>query len=313
MSSRTYEDLPATIETIATTAYLQGLKQLEQINSSDLTRESEPKLEQLCFVEIPRLFQPFLAIPDPASFHTPIGKIESAMAKLSTGDLHRDPLSESGHVFLANPDLESLPSSLNLIDSWTGPAAQNFVTVVIQPFRPRLRNQYILLSVIRSSLEAEQAIWREVRTDITKIADQTLSAFEAMLQHNCRSKAFPVVLSVVAAIASVALELPSLGTSTALTIAAIGAASSLIGGVSNGDKVEVKISGGEPATIVDSLRRCIDLEYRLVRDADDRVARALNGLTDAARARSDLFATPHPLLATSDDVTGPGSLGRPSH
>ncbi len=311
-----FDDLPAKIQEIVVTAYTQGLKQFEQVGSSDLTDQEEPRLEQLCFVEIPQLFQPFLGTPDPASFTPLIECMRAAMAVLSTGDNTADPLSKSGGPYLANVNLEMMPGCLNLLDAWTGRAAHEFVETFIKPFPSLVRNQFVLVSAVKSGLEAEQAIWQQVRSDVVDVADKTLSAFEAMLHNSCNSRAFTVTLAVVAAIATVATEIPTLGASTAITLAVVGATSSVVGAAAPlGNPVNTKIRGGEPAEIVASLRECLELEYQLVRDTDQRVSTALVKLINAVVERADSFVSPPPRLASADaaSVTGSDFLGYPPH
>jgi hypothetical protein len=295
-----YEDLPKLVQEIGTKAYSEGYKDLMACQSPTLMAQEEPKLQRLCYVEVPEMYRPYTQIPDPASFDPMIVSLENALKRLCSGQDTRDPISTNGGPYAANIVLDEMRGSESYIENWTGSAAMAFKSNFIDPFPSVVRNQFILVSALKSALEAEQAMWKETRKNITDIAEQTLKVLDSM--GGCSSNEWTMTFTVVAAVVGVAAAIPTLGTSTVLTLTAVGAAVSVVGAVPVEDPPESKISGGDSNQVLESMRKCITQETQLVNSTEDRIGNALKSLLGTVEGKPDYFVSKRPALADSSRV-----------
>jgi hypothetical protein len=319
-----FEQLPQHVTDIGIKAYTDGFRQLLATQSATLVAQEEPKLQKLCFVDVPAMYQPFLGMPDPASFAPLISNIEAAMASLSSEATHDDPIAGGGPIYTANPVLDQLPAAGDLIQTWTGEAAQAFKRGYIDPFPSLVRNQFLLISTLRSALQAEQAIWAAARRDIDQIAETTLKALDAM-HGSCHQTSWTLAFDVVAAVVGVALAIPSLGTSLGLTavitLTAVGAGASVAadipvekqqpsGDLKIGGK-DVKIGGHEVNEVIQSMGQAIKQAITAVNQTEEYVAGRLRSMAGQVGGRNDLFVSPRPALRDMNggNATNSGYLG----
>jgi uncharacterized protein YukE len=305
-----YEELMKHAQDIGINAYSRGIKELMATQSSTLYAQEEPKLEQRCFVEVPNLFQPFTQIPDPKSFDSGINTLKQALAKLCTGQDTRDPISTNGGTYLANRVLDEMTGSGDLIESWTGKAAMEFKSNFIDPFPSVVRNQFILVSALKSALEAEQAMWDAARHNIDDIAEQTNKALDGM-HKSCSSHEWAITFTTVAAITGVLAAIPTFGGSVAITISAVGAVAWVAAAAPPEDAPKLKVGGGEVNAVLDSLNRAVTDATRLINETEARIAKSVSGILDTIHGNQDYFVAKRPGLvgSTKNNITDPDHMG----
>src|SRR5829696_3567497 len=158
-----FGDLMAKAEQIRLKAIEEATLELGgRRNSGSYMQTKGPELEAE-FAGIPGDYEPFSRMPDPASFDAPIAELSAAMNKLSSGQLSQDPISTNGRLHPANPRLAQLSSTAYFVTGWSGKAASDFVTEYVDPFPYILSNQFTAHAALKSSLEAQKAMWEEAR------------------------------------------------------------------------------------------------------------------------------------------------------
>ncbi|MBV1851620.1 hypothetical protein [Catellatospora tritici] len=305
-----FEQLMQHATDIGNKAFKEGLGELMATQSPSLVAQEQPKLIERCYGEVPRLFQPFSQIPDPASYTPAIETLKRALAKLSTGQDTRDPISTNGANYYANPVLDKISGSESYIESWTGKAAMEFKTNFIDPFPSVARNQFILVSALKAALEAEQAMWAAARKDIDQIAENTLKALDAM--DDCTSKEWAVTFTAAAAITGILLTIPTFGGSAALaiTISTVGAAAWVAAALPPSPP-ELTISGDETNAVLDSMHTAVNKASEVISETEQRIAKALENILDAVHGHRDYFVAPRPALvgATRQNIMNPEYMG----
>lgn len=250
-------------------------------------------------------FEPFTGIPDPSSYDTPIEALGNAMEQLSSGEM-KDPI--NGGNITANPDLTRVGSAGDTLESWTGEAADNFKRNFLDPFPAVVKNQFLLLGVMRGALEADQERWRRARDDIETIAEGTLSGLDNV--ESCGKNELKFTFSVASAVAAVG-SIPFTGGASAAGIAAVGAVGSVGAAAMDGEKV-VNKEGGSADQVVQSMKSSIDELTEEIRKSGGKVAKALNGISGEVEADRSAFVSARPALAgmDGDEVTSDDGLGR---
>jgi hypothetical protein len=234
------------------------------------------------FSHIPAEFAPFTEMPDPAAFDPLIRGLEKAMGKLS----------QDATVTRA-------------VSTWDGGAAQDFAAY-LDALPTVLSNNFLLATVVKSAMQAEQEIWVRARADICALADQARQA----LYHfdDFHAKDWEVALSVVGAVIALPSAVATGGASLALWAVAAGSAS--VAGTLAGqaaDPPTYPLSGPNAGVIVDRMRTAIAALTGEIYRQEIAVATAL---TDTLRyldwpdVRRN-FVQPRPALdsATSTNVT----------
>jgi hypothetical protein len=107
---------------------------------------------------------------------------------------------------MANLDLVAIKDVKDAVGRWTGDAACAFERMFVNPFDPRVTNQFIVASVVRFSVLAQQDIWNRVRSDIDGILHSTDRALDVMddCGPNDWTFSFTVVASAACVLATVA-------------------------------------------------------------------------------------------------------------
>jgi hypothetical protein len=303
-----FEDLMKHAQDISTKAYNEGYKDLMGTQSPTYVAHEEPKLRQKCS-DVQGLSRPFATIPDPKSFDPMINEVRQAMGILCTGQETRDPISTKGGPYIANKVLDEMSGSGPYIVDWTGKAATGFYQNFIVPFPTLTKNQFLLASALKAALEAEQAMWQKTRENIDQIAEQTLKKLDTM--DDCGSNEWQMTFTVVAAVAGVVTAVPTLGTSIAVTIAAIGGAAWVTAAAGVEDPPKLMIQGEDSWAVLDSMKSCIDKEIELVKHTESRIATAVEGILGTVHGQQDSFVAKRPALAgaTKSTVRRPEYMG----
>jgi len=273
-------------------------------NSRSYMSRKRPEIEA-AFADVPDLYRPFASMPDPAAYNGLIKSVEGALAKLSSGQLVKDPI--DGAIYPANTEMLKISGAESYLEEWTGEAAQMFIKNFITPYPGVLANQFILAAVLKSALEAHQAMWTKARDDIDAIAHKTLTALDAM--DDCGKNEWTVAFTVVASVAAVAAVPVTGGASLAIT--AVGATAQVVAAVGPEDPPKNEFSGESAEAVINAMRQGIHKLYEAIGATEQRIAKALGDVHTLVGANRDLFVARRPALAgtTAGTITGPDGLG----
>ncbi|MDQ3577850.1 MAG: hypothetical protein M3443_09675 [Actinomycetota bacterium] len=264
------------------------------------------------YSDIHGLFKPFSGMPDPARYQPLIEDFRIALRGLSNGADNQDPINNRD-IYPANPTLAEMTTASDYLEDWTGKAAMLFKQKFLDPFPPICRNQFILTSVLKSALEAHQAMWASARVDIDKIAHTTIDAFDNA--GGCSKNSWNVtftVFSSVAAIGAAALAaVPTLGASVPVAITAVGAAAQVAATSPPEGLGEMPASGETALQITDVMKAAIREVTAQVSKVEAKISQALASMTDLVSGSNGLFVAARPLLASvpPGGITGQEGLG----
>jgi hypothetical protein len=263
------------------------------------------------FADIPGLFEPFSMMPDPAGYTGMVNSLAGAMHVLSAGQDTKDEI--DGPIYPANPVMDKLTGSESYVENWTGKAAEDFKRNFIDPFRSVASNQFLLTSVLKSALEAHQELWRRARTDIDKIATDTIAALDHM--DDCGSNDWSMAFTVLGAVVAVAAAPVTDGTSL-IALAAVGSAASIASTAagSGGGAPTRRFSGESAGAVISQMRQAITMLADDINAEEQKIARAMNNTHSIVLDSRSAFVSNRPLLAGANakDITGPEFMGYPT-
>jgi len=258
-------------------------------------------------VGIPGTFQPFTKMPNPAGFDGAIGQLEQAMRRLGTGQDTSDPIARGGPVSTANPVLEAIDDVKDDVEEWSGKAAQEFRTNYLRPLPAVIHNQFLLVSALKSVLEAEQAMWKAARDDVMSIADNTYNRMDNL--HGYGSNEAVVIFTVTASIAG--LVASAGGGGLAIVLALIGGSASAIADIVGLEApTPTQITGTKVTEVIASMEGAVELLTLKIIETEHKLARAviaINRQINQAQLSSDpnkqVFCTRRPALANASRGT----------
>jgi hypothetical protein len=265
------------------------------------------------YQNVPDLFRPFADMPDPAAYQPMIDSLRSVLNGLSNGDNNGDPI-DTKDTYLANPALTKITTAGDYLDDWTGKAALAFKQKFLDPFPSVCRNQFILVAVLKAGLEAHQAVWHSARTDIDNVAHTTIDALDntgGWSDKNQWNFTF-TVLSSVAAVATVPLDVASDGLTTPLTVTAIGAASQ-VAAAAPPSELPDQNSGETAIQITNSMKAAMDRIVKDIHTTELKIASALAEMNQMVAANKAYFVAPRPTLASLHGSAETSAAGLGDH
>jgi len=236
--------------------------------------------------------------------------LAKAAEELSLGQDLKDPINDT--IYGGNPALDKLSGSESYIEDWTGRAAMEFKSNFIDPFPTIVRNQFIIVAVLKSALEAQRQIWVRARNDIDKIAHDALEALDRM--DDCGKNEWTMTFTVVAAVASIA-AVPLTGgaslTAAAVAITAVGAASQVAAAAAPDDPPTIQFGGESAEAVVGQLREAIAKLVEYIQQQESKISNALTNTHRLVAADRASFVSGRPALAaaTARNVAGPEYMG----
>jgi hypothetical protein len=267
-----------------------------------------PEIESM-FADVPGLYEPFTRTPHPDSFNVPIDELKVALARLSLGEGGSvDPISTNGRQYPASLALEKVKGAADDVFGWSGAAAQEFKTGYLDPFPAVVKNQFLLVSTLKAALEAEQAMWTEVRKNIWDIADQTYIRLEHM--DDCGKNEWQMAFTVVSSICAVAAVPLTGGGSLAvagLAVTAVGATAQVVAAVEIKEPPKTTIEGESADAVVRSMREAIKKQIQYINETEERIKQRLSTTNDSVyqtqrdwNPNRHFFFTRRPALADSN-------------
>lgn len=257
------------------------------------------------FADVDKIYDDFVGIPSPDDFKLRIDNLATAMGKFATTGYTKDPVGGSDLVGTANTNLADVTTSGGYLEDWTGDAADTYNKNYAAKFVPVTSNLFTLTSVIRNGVEAEAAIWATVRDDLDKLSNDALKKMDECLDKSPSD--WNMLLTVAAAVVSIAAVPITGGGSAELAIAAVGAGISLTSaGISAaGDGKPEDISGdletGSPDKIVASLGTALNKVRSYIVDHELTVTNQMNSAGNTVILNRDAFCLPRPALADAPD------------
>ncbi|MGX7673858.1 hypothetical protein [Plantactinospora sp. DSM 117369] len=241
-------------------------------NGGGTTLDPIQKAEMASWSQIPSLFEPFAQLPDPDSgaFTTMIEDLKAAMSELSDGRiLPPSKANQEGERISMVGDMKHMDVR-NLVDGWTGSAAQNFINNFIKPFDAKIQSQFIAVYTLRGAVQAYQNVWRNARKDAMEVADKTLDALESDCSLGVSASVGLTVVASVAAVGTAFASGPVLPGVLVLQLIS-GAAQTGASMASEKKKEEVNISGADPLVIVPKLRQALTKLQKAIIEEQDEV------------------------------------------
>jgi hypothetical protein len=266
------------------------------------------------YANVPDLFKPFSQMPDPAKYQPLINDLKSVLQGLSNGDDNGDPI-DTKDTYFANPTLTKMTTAGDYLDDWTGRAALAFKQKFIDPFPALSRNQFILVAVLKSALEAHQEMWANARKDIDNLAHDTGDALDNNNGGWCDANSWNVtftVLSSVAAVGSVALDVGTFGAATPLTLTAVGAAAQ-VAAVTPPGPVQEKKSGHTAIQITNAMKSGMHTIVDQIHSVEAKISSALKTTNAVVTDHGSYFVAARPALADTHGAAETGSTGLGDH
>jgi hypothetical protein len=266
--------------------------------------------------DIPALFAPFAAIPDPALFQSMIVAMDQALSRLASGNHGErtdDPLSLAD-THDANSSLGAMSSTGSFLAKWSGNAAREFKLNFIDPFPYIVYNQCHVASVVKGALDAQRTLCAKARHDIDDVAENVRDALQKIDEGGGVGLSF--VFTVVGAVVSIPAA--ALSGAAAVGLAAVSSAASIAAEATDGraaqykeNTLEIQYSGPTVESIIAALREGVTKLKNIIMPQEDAIARAMKASLKHVQANRKHFVSPRPKLAvaTPDTVTKRDCLG----
>lgn len=244
------------------------------------------------FADIPAMFAPFAAMPDPADFGGMRDGLLAAMHKLSTGQTPTDPITGLGVE--ANITLDAMGGVGDALRDWHGRAATAFTLGFVEPFPSFTRNQFMLTAILKGAIEAEQEIWKNARANADKIAHDAITALEHM--DDCGKNDWTMAFTVGASVAAVAAMVVTGGTAVvALTV--VGAASQVAAASAPDDPPRTQFSGETSEAVISQVRSALTQLTTEIVSQEQKIASAMGSCRAYVAGNRASFVAPRPALA----------------
>ncbi len=176
---------------------------------------------------VPRAFEPWLELPDPAGFEGKLEVTRAVAVALAAGGTTAGGGGAEIRVSTGNTDLAAdLTYVVTELAQFNGATIDAFSLNYAARLAPVLSGQHVMACVVGTVLAGEQEIWTNCRDDVTRIADDVLTAMRASGERGAAD--VKTVVNVVASIAAAATIFVSGGTAAPIA----GAISTTIGIIS---------------------------------------------------------------------------------
>lgn len=230
------------------------------------------------YADIPSLFQPFSVLPDPADYQAMVDTLDQALGLLRVSADVQNPIDANDQLTVAHPEIAKLTGEGDLMPNWNGTAASAFKSNFLQPFPTFTQNQFLVTAILKSAVEAHQAMWQGARADIITIARTTLDSLD---NYGCGQNSWIITFTILAGIASIASA--GLPEGIAMGIAAIGAAASMVTTavpMVAKDSDKQTYSGETAAQITDAMKSAIGGLYQRIALAQGTIGDTLQTTVD---------------------------------
>ncbi|WP_107656015.1 hypothetical protein [Nocardia suismassiliense] len=267
--------------------------------------KAEDFMPGLAYIE--PLFEPFSRLPHPDKYNPLIADLTAAMQQLMTQSTPVTKLSQDVKFVETHLDKVTTTDGAYLHD-WTGAAATAFKANFLDTFRTISGNQFTALSMMKGVLEAHQEMWRKARTDIDKIAHDTLDVFANA--GSCNKADVTFEFSVLSAVGTTLAAIITIATGGATApVVAIGAAAA-VGNAGIAGKATVNAS--TVSSVLNSMKQAVADLTEYINDVEaQQMADRVRALNEAMHANKDLLVSARPRLAgmSDRDLVGDDGIG----
>jgi hypothetical protein len=315
-----YEQLPQIAEklrqaTIAADLHSRGFKYKDgRISQGTITSHGfttpqrlQDALDQAVvkYADVPHMFVPYFDMPDPAALASYGDTVRGVAQRLNYGQ------SDVKQGITANPQLGAIDEVGGLIKDWYGEAAIEFRKNFLDRWKPITSNQFQLAVVLMCAAQAESAIWTNARQNVTKIADNAVSAMDVLSQHQFCGNGdgklgFSLtVLSSIGAVAGATLaEVGSGGTAT-LALAIVAEVASSAGAYPYKQPEKGTLSGSSPSMVLKNVQDALDKLKQQIIEGEGHVKEATHSALEivTSKSSSKLVVAPRPELANATAKT----------
>lgn len=274
------------------------------VYNSGLASKKEAAMTQAQrdYADIPEHFTRFATSTDrpPA-----IGELRTVAAVLnqdaahSIGSAVSAPITSPKWLSLPLEDLDKRAG--NRLDNWTGDAANAFKNNYLAHMGSVRTNQGWLAAFLAATLQAHQNIRDKAHDDIVSIGHNTITKLQSLT--NVSSKDVTTDLSVVTAIASVLLAIPtdgaSVGIEAVVSYGRLGTAAVNAGVAAT--TAASTISGSTVAEVVASMKDVMSEVINSIHGQEDELASLLRNVSDKLDASRGQFEMPQPGSATQEN------------
>lgn len=275
-------------------------------------QEEYPDGIEQYYADIPSQFTPFSELPDPAAYDSMVDSLRQALGLLRVNADTNDPIDPNDQLAVAQPAFATLAGAGNVMSSWDGAAAVAFKNNFLSPFPVFTQNQFLLIAILKASIEAQQKLWAGARNDITTIAQTTLDALDNV---SCTQNAWVITFTMLSSIASI-VGVPLEG-AAAVTFAIVGAVASMAATATpmvDPGTDRQQFSGENAKQITNAMDSAMMALYEKISAGQEKMNDALIAAIDFVHVnRSAHFEAPRPLVAdmsTSQEYSDQG-LGVP--
>src|SRR6266568_4519810 len=230
------------------------------------------------FDYIPAMFEPFSKMPDPAKYYPLLADLEAAMHMVMTESTPVTALSEG--IRFNDNNMYRITSDNGYLGRWSGDAAEAFTRNFLSTFDMVAGNQFTALSGVRGVLRAHQAMWKNAREDIDRIAHSTLDAFDALGGCGKADAAFAFsTASAMATVTSAIVTALTLGATAPITmISAMTALGSVGVAAKSASDAKGSIAGEDCASILKSMEQSINRLTKTIHEVETDIARRVSTL-----------------------------------
>ena len=292
---------------------------IKAVNRAITKKENDPAFARYSgpegyVAEIPDRWKAYAGRPDPAGFDAPITHLSKVMNDLSPGQNTSDPVNKKD-IYPANVQFSKITTAGGYLLGWNGSAASAFKQHFIDPFPYVLYNQFVLVSMLKSTLQATQALWVSARKDLDGIAEATIAALDndPCCDPNKWSFDFTII-SAVATIGGVAVTALTEGAAAPLAapmiLATVDAAASVTA-AKPPDSIKDNKTGNTAIQIVNAMWEGLGKVCDQFQQTEKLIKDTIDTLESDVTSRPDLFVSKRPAMAdaTAGNVTSGAYLG----
>jgi hypothetical protein len=234
------------------------------------------------------LFLPWKGLPDPADFQPSIDALGNAISVLNvTTTVSGDSVGEEASLESANTDLDSaLRSFCGEIIAMSG-SMDTFALVYSNRVPGVIRGDLAILGILGCTVAAEQHLFKKLREDIAKIADDVL---EVMRDQNSGGGA--AALGILGAVLAGASLFFTGGASAAVIAngrAIVGVLSAVVPQDEAPSPAQETYGGDSPMEVYDNVVTYLDEVKKAVSGEEEVVQKSLTKALDEVTAKADTY------------------------
>lgn len=245
-------------------------------------------------------------VPNPAELAETVRGLEYAPRALFAPEPRGNPFFPPGTApFGYNPVLREMDSVRDHFAGWTGEGAQAFQREVLDVFPIVARNQFVMAAIIVAILDAERALWEQVRINIDQLAERAVAALSIVDEWCHPRREWVIHFTAFEAVTNTIHDrLPAIGLDDRFR----SLLSSGLAGLRS-DRPGMWISGSTTNAVLASTRGAVDDCTRYLMDIEQQLAHLASYVHSMLQSTSGGFALTHAALADATPGTIRDAMG----